>query len=81
MFFVYILRSLKDGIHYYGYSSNLQKRIEEHNDGLSNFTNKHRPWEIIYFETFDNRSDAMKREKFFKSLPGFHWLKDRGIIS
>ena len=81
MFFVYILRSYKDNSHYYGYTSNLEKRLQEHNAGLSTYTKKHLPWKLIYFEPFPTRSEAMKREKFFKGLDGYHWLKENNIIS
>ena len=79
-YYTYILRSLKDGIHYYGSSSNLKSRLKSHNAGKSKFTKGHRPWEIIYFEEFETRSDAMKRELFFKSIDGNIWLKRKDII-
>jgi putative endonuclease len=79
-YFAYVLHSLKDGIHYYGSSSNLSNRLKAHNSGKSKFTKGHRPWEIIYFEQFETRSDAIKRELFFKSVNGNIWLKKEGII-
>ena len=79
-FYVYILKSIILNKHYYGHTSNLEKRISDHNLGLSNFTKKYIPWELIYFEEFPTRSEAMKREKFFKSFDGYHWLKDNHII-
>ncbi|MCF6270963.1 MAG: GIY-YIG nuclease family protein [Melioribacteraceae bacterium] len=80
IYFTYILRSLKDGIHYYGSTSNLENRLKIHNSGKSKFTKGHRPWEIIYSEKFETRSDAMKREMFFKSIDGNIWLKKNNII-
>jgi len=79
-FYTYILFSTKFNKHYYGHTSNLNKRLDEHNNGLSNFTKKFIPWDLVYFEKFSTRSEAMKREKFFKSLSGFHWLKHQNII-
>ena len=79
-FFTYILFSPSFNKHYYGYSSNLQKRLDDHNQGLSTFTKKFIPWELIYFEEFSTKTEAIKREKFFKSLSGFHWLKEKKII-
>ncbi|HEX3071992.1 MAG TPA: GIY-YIG nuclease family protein [Ignavibacteriales bacterium] len=76
----YILKSLSDNSHYYGQTENLQKRVEEHNLGLSGYTKKHIPWKLIYYEEFSTRSEAMKREKFFKSIEGHKWLKENGII-
>ncbi|AFH49489.1 Hypothetical protein IALB_1782 [Ignavibacterium album JCM 16511] len=79
-FFTYILFSAKHNKHYFGHTSNLQKRISDHNSGLSTFTKKYLPWELIYFEEFDSRAEAMKREKFFKSYLGYKWLKQNKII-
>jgi putative endonuclease len=80
VYFAYVLLSLKDGIHYYGSSSNLSSRLKSHNAGKSKFTKGHRPWELIYSEEFETRSEAMKRELFFKSIDGSIWLKENGII-
>ena len=79
-FFTYVLHSLKDGIHYYGSTSNLDSRLKVHNSGKSKFTKGHRPWEITYSEEFNTRAEAMQREMFFKSIDGNIWLKKEGII-
>ncbi len=79
-YFAYVLHSLKDGIHYYGSTSNLSNRLKSHNSGKSKFTKGHRPWEIIYSEEFNTRSEAMQREMFFKSIDGHNWLKENRII-
>lgn len=63
-YFAYILRSLKSNIHYYGSTSNLDGRLSVHNSGKVTFTKPHKPWTIIYFEEFETRSEAMKRERF-----------------
>jgi putative endonuclease len=51
-----------------------------HNSGKSKFTKGHRPWQIKYFEQFETRSEAMRREKFFKSIDGYNFLKENKII-
>ncbi|MFO7523885.1 MAG: GIY-YIG nuclease family protein [Ignavibacteriaceae bacterium] len=79
-YFTYILQSKNHNKHYYGHTSNLDKRIVDHNLGLSIYKKKYLPWELIYLEEFPTRSKAIKREKFFKSLSGFHWLKEKNII-
>ncbi len=79
-FYTYILFSPKFNKHYYGHTSNLSKRFDDHNNGLSVYTKKFIPWELIYFEEFDSRSEAIKREKFFKSFEGYIWLKENNII-
>jgi putative endonuclease len=44
---------------------------------VNTYTSKFRPWELIYFETFATRAEAMKREKQLKTSQGraFAWQK------
>jgi putative endonuclease len=79
-YYAYILRSLSYGTFYYGSTSNLEKRIKEHNAGQTKYTKGRRPWIIHYYEVFDSKSEAQKREYFFKSYEGYHYLKESGII-
>ena len=80
MFFAYIIRSDLDGSHYYGHCEDLDIRIKRHNQGKVRSTKLKRPWKIHYFEEFPFRSDAYKRELFFKSRAGFRFLKEMKII-
>ncbi len=80
MFYTYVLLSGKSGIHYYGSTENIDDRLNAHNSGKVKFTKAHRPWELIYSECFSSRSEAMKRELFFKSIDGYKWLKAKQII-
>ncbi len=66
MYFVYIIQSETDGSYYIGFTENLQKRISEHNPGNTNYTSKKMPWKLVYFESFGNKTDALKREKLLK---------------
>ena len=75
MYYTYVLESLKNGILYKGSTENLEQRLQQHNDGLVNFSSKHRPWKLVYHECFATRAEAMAREKFFKSGKGREWLK------
>ena len=70
MWFVYILRSLKDGRYYIGSTSNLEKRVERHNQGGNISTKNRRPLELVYFETYNTRVDALRRERVVKSYKG-----------
>ena len=80
LFFAYILKSEYDGTHYYGSSKDLDKRLDDHNKGRVRYTKGRRPWKLIYKEAFNIRSDAVKRELFFKSVDGYKELKNKGII-
>jgi putative endonuclease len=80
MYYVYILKSEKDGRFYYGSTGDINKRLAEHNSGKVKSTKGRRPFILHYFERLKTRSDAVKRERFLKSIPGYVWLKKQGII-
>jgi putative endonuclease len=75
MFFIYIIKSQKDGRLYKGLTKDILNRLREHNNGKQKSTKAYRPWELIYSESFNSRADARKREKFFKSGTGREYLK------
>lgn len=75
MHYVYAIKSLKDGRIYVGLSSNIQRRISEHNAGYVFSTKGYRPWKQIYKEGVINRKEARIREKYFKSGFGKELLK------
>ena len=77
MFYVYVLRSEKDGNFYVGFTSDLKKRIEEHNQGLTKSTKYRRPLELIYYEASRHRIDAMRREKYLKTTYGRRYIRGR----
>ncbi len=76
MYYAYVLKSIKDGTHYYGSAENPESRLENyHNKGFELYTKTKIPWELVYKEAFPTRAEAMKREKFFKSGKGREYLK------
>ena len=52
---------------YIGSTTNLRRRLAEHNKGLNRSTKLHRPWEILYYEAHRNLADAKRREKYLKT--------------
>ena len=80
LFYTYILKSLKDNKYYYGSTEDLQRRIKYHNSGKVRSTKNRRPFVIHYFEEYNSKTEAIKRESFFKTKPGYLWLKNKGII-
>lgn len=66
MFYVYILKSDKDGKLYIGCSDNLQRRIKEHNNGIVSSTKYRRPLNLLYYEAYSNENDARNREYALK---------------
>lgn len=69
-YYVYILKSLKDGLLYTGFSENLKQRIIEHNSGKNTSTKDRRPLELLFYEAFPNKLDALRRERYFKTTKG-----------
>jgi putative endonuclease len=79
VFYAYIFKSLKDGGFYYGSTHNPEERLKNHNSGKVKYTKAHKPYVLHYSESFKTRKEAMARERFFKSIDGFNWLKSKGI--
>ena len=67
MYTVYILQSQRSGKYYIGYTSNLEKRLKDHNSGKTKSLLKHIPLEIIKTEEYHLYEDARKREAQIKS--------------
>jgi len=66
-YFVYILQSLKTKRFYIGSTSDLLKRLDFHNKGLQRYTKRDKPWELVYWEEFKNKKEALLREREIKS--------------
>ena len=76
-FFVYILQSTRTGRFYIGHCDHLIERFHEHQAGYSAATRNRGPWWLPYFEIYDTRGDAQKREyalKRKKSAKYLRWL-------
>lgn len=66
--YAYMLRC-SDGSIYSGYTTDLNRREKVHNSGKgAKYTRTRLPVKLVYFEEFDNKIDAMKREYAFKQL-------------
>ncbi len=68
MFYVYILKSLKHGRYYIGYSAHPKERLEQHNLGKVKSTKAYIPYKQVLVEKYSTRSEAMKREKELKKM-------------
>ncbi len=76
MFYVYVIENLVEDV-YVGYSTDLKKRLKEHNQGLNFSTRSKLPWKIIYYEACVDNDDARRREKYLKTTQGRRMLKLR----
>ncbi|NCO25224.1 GIY-YIG nuclease family protein [Candidatus Parcubacteria bacterium] len=66
MYYVYILKSLKDKKLYIGYTSNLFQRVKEHNSSKNKSTKYRVPFKLVYYEAYQSQLDANKRESNLK---------------
>ena len=77
MYYVYVLLSEKDGNIYTGFTTDLRKRLIEHNKGKVESTKNRIPFILIYYEGCLSKEDAMKREKYLKTAYGKRYLRNR----
>jgi len=70
MFYVYIIKSLKDEGYYIGMTKDLDNRLDYHNNGKVRSTKNRRPFKIIYSESYKTRKESREREKYLKSYTG-----------
>lgn len=77
MFFAYVLKSVHQPYYYKGHCQDLQKRLKEHNQGLTKSIRPYIPFEIVYYEVFETEQQAIDREKYFKSGAGRRFLKKK----
>jgi putative endonuclease len=80
MYFVYILKSISTGETYIGQTSDIGKRLIQHNSekyrGTLHTKRRKGPWELIHKEEYETRSEAMRREKELKTGKGRDWIKN-----
>lgn len=77
MFYVYMLQSESDDGFYIGFSTDLRRRLKEHQAGKSFATSYRGPWKLIYYEAYLEEADALGREKYLKSGGGRRFLKSQ----
>ena len=56
------------------------KKIKMHNAGRVRSSKRYRPYDIIYFEIFATRSEAVNREYYFKTIEGYKYLKEKELL-
>ena len=79
-YFVYMLIPIKKNITYVGYTSNLKKRIELHNNGKGAKFTRGRKWKLIFFEKHSTKKAAMSREYYIKNNRKYrNFIKNKHI--
>lgn len=76
MFIVYILKSLKNGRFYVEQTQDINDRIKRHNSGKVKSTKYYIPWEIVYSENLQTRSEACKGKNKLKVIKAEKLLKN-----
>lgn len=71
---VYVIQN-NQGKKYTGYSNNIEKRLMQHNSGITKSTRYGENWELIYSKEFDLKRDAILFEKYLKTGKGRDYLK------
>jgi putative endonuclease len=65
-YFIYILFSKALNKYYVGSTSNIDERLKKHLSNHKGYTSMAKDWEIVYTESFDDRTSALVREKQIK---------------
>ena len=76
MYYIYILKSQNYPKTYVGITTNLDRRLQQHNSGYHFYTRRYIPWIYIYSEYVDSRITARTREKYLKSAAGRKWINE-----
>lgn len=77
MYYVYILKSKKIEKFYTGVTSDLKRRMKEHNSGNSDFTAWSGPYELVWYGAFSSKEKAYAFETYLKSSSGFAFRNKR----
>lgn len=70
MYWVYVVRSLKDDKHYIGYTNNLNRRLQDHDRGKSESVKYRGPFVLVHREEYSTKLEAIRREKQIKNYKG-----------
>jgi len=67
MWYTYVLISVKNKRKYIGSTSDLKRRLKEHNSGIGGkYSRNNKPFKLVYYEAFLSKNDAVKQERFYK---------------
>ena len=75
-YYVYILLSTKDNSFYIGFTKDLKTRVKEHNNNKSRATKYSGPYNLVHYEAYKDKLDALHREIYLKSGYGRRTIKN-----
>ena len=79
MFTVYILYSKKLGKFYVGYTSDIEIRLEQHNNAISKFSKGGIPWQLIYSIKIEDKKEAILLERKIKKNGAKRYLERNSL--
>jgi predicted GIY-YIG superfamily endonuclease len=71
MWYFYILQSKVDASYYVGSTSDIRKRLADHNSGSAKYSSSKKPYVLIWYCAFLNKTKAIKFEMYLKNGSGF----------
>ena len=78
MHYVYLIESSSNnGQRYVGLTTNLKRRLDEHNSGKSPHTSKYTPWRLVTYLAFSDERTAASFERYIKSGSGHAFARKR----
>ena len=83
MYYLYVLQNEINDKFYVGQTRNIEERLKRHNEGRSNYTKNKGEWKLSYFEKYNTRTNAIKREREIKNKKSKEYigkLIDKGLI-
>ena len=80
-YYIYVLRSDDFKRNYVGFTSNVDARLNQHNQGKTRSTKAFRPWKLLYYERYGTKKEAIERERFLKSGQGRDFIKQKILAS
>jgi putative endonuclease len=85
IYYVYIIKSESSNRHYYGHTSNLEKRMDSHNSTQNRYTRGKGPWVLAGSLQCSSKSEAMRIEGELKAMKNpsraLNWmLKNGGVV-
>ena len=75
MYYTYIIQSQQDKSYYTGYTSNLKKQFQKHNEGGQKYSSQKRPFILVWYCGFTEKSKGTAFEKYLKQGSGFAFAR------
>ena len=74
-YYVYVLKSFNKNFLYVGVTTDLKRRLKEHNNKEELSTKYYAPLTLIFYEAYRSKKDAKRREEYLKTTKGKTTLK------